>query len=86
MIQAEFDAGGGQTLVLYRPVDVGSELDPEAIYAEIAEDSARRAAHGQRIVTMTWGPLRHAGAMLGNDGSGYATKAAVAVVYSDGRG
>ena len=86
MIQSEFDAGGGQRLVLYHPADTGTELDPEQIFAEIAEDSARRAASGRRIVAMTWTSLREAGAMLGNDGSSYATKAAVAVVYSDTRG
>jgi hypothetical protein len=81
MTQSEFDAGDGQTIVLYRPIDTGQELEPELLFAEVAEDSGRRAASGQRVVSMAWTPLRHAGAMFGNDGSGYATKAAVAVVY-----
>ena len=86
MIQSEFDAGGGQQLVVYQPADTGMELEPGQIFAEIAEDSARRAARGQRIVSMTWTSLREAGAMFGNDGSSYATKASVAVVYTDDRG
>ena len=81
MTQSEFDAGEDQVLVLYQPQDIGAELDPGVIFAEVADDSNRRAADGQRIVSMTWTHLRHAGSFIGNDGSGYATKAAVAVVY-----
>jgi len=81
MERSEFDAGEDQQLVLYQPDDIGAELDPTQIYAEIADDAAQRARDGQRIVTMTWVHLRHAGSFIGNDGSGFATKAAVAVVY-----
>ena len=79
--QQEFDAGPDQVLVVYSPPDVGSELDPVEIFAAVAADAVLRAESGLRIRSMTTMPLRHAGAMFGNDGSGYQTKAAVAVVY-----
>ena len=78
---AEFEAGPDQTVAVYTPEDVANELDPLAIFAEIAADATERATSGMRIVSMTSMPLRHAGAMFGNDGSGYQTKVAIAVVY-----
>ena len=47
----------------------------------IAADARERAASGLRLLSMTTIPLRHAGTAFGNDGSGYQTKVAVAVVY-----
>lgn len=81
MIAGEFEAGPDQTLVVFTPDDIGTELDPLEIFGEVAADAATRAASGLRILSMTSMPLRHAGAMFGNDGSGYQTKVAVAVVY-----
>ena len=78
--QIEFPAGPDQTIVLYRPPDLGTELEPAAIFAAIAQDAAARAALGEWIVTMAVMPLRHAGAMF-PEASGYQTKTAVAVVY-----
>lgn len=77
----EFEAGPDQVLVVYLPADVGSELDPMQIFGDVAADASARAAEGFRIVSMTSMSLRHAGAMFGNDGSGYQTKGSVAVVY-----
>ena len=77
----QFAAGPDQAIVLYRPTDVSSELDPHEIFSRIAADAAARAERGEWIVSMTAMPLRHAGALLGNDGSGYQTKVAIAVVY-----
>ena len=77
----EFDAGPDHLIVVYFPADTGAELDPFTIYAKIAADATARAANGQRLLSMSTMPLRHAGAMFGNDGSGYETKTAVAVVY-----
>lgn len=77
----DFEAGQDQVLVVYLPADVGTELDPLQIFGDVASDASARATDGFRIVSMTSMPLRHAGAMFGNDGSGYQTKASVAVVY-----
>jgi hypothetical protein len=81
MIAGEFEAGPDHTLVVYTPIDAGVELDPVAIIAEIAEDAAARAGRGLRILSMTTIPLRHAGTYFGQEGSGFQTKAAIAVVY-----
>lgn len=81
LAKQEFDAGPDQTLVVYSPEDIGTELDPLAIFQEIAADAATRARDGMWIASMTSIALRHAGAMFGNDGSGYETSVAVAVVY-----
>ena len=78
----ELVAGLGQLFVVYRPRDTGNEIDPSRLYAAIAADAARiKEAQGLRVVSMTAMPLRHAGAALGNEGSGYETKAAFVVVY-----
>ena len=82
MMPTEFDAGAGQVLAVYEPDDTGLEVDPQAIYAEVAADAATRAARGQRIVAMTALPTRHAGVFMGKAGSGYQTKATIAVVYT----
>ncbi|MEO8272762.1 MAG: hypothetical protein ABI620_01680 [Chloroflexota bacterium] len=81
----DFEAGPDQVLVVYQPADVGTELDPLQIFGDVAADATSRAADGFRIISMTSMPLRHAGAMFGNDGSGYQTKVSVAVVYERGR-
>jgi hypothetical protein len=81
MVVGEFRAGPDHVIVLYAPADLGAELDPVAIMAEIAADAENRAATGLRILSMTSMPLRHAGAFLGQEGSGYQTKAAIGVVY-----
>jgi hypothetical protein len=77
----ELPAGPDQTIVVYRPMDLSSELEPVSIFSAIAADAEARAARGEWIVTMAVMPLRHAGTAFGQEGSGYETKAAVAVVY-----
>ena len=77
----EFDAGPDQQIVLYRPADMSVELDPVSIFSQLAADASARAASGFRIVSMTSMGLRHAGTYLGQEGSGFETKVAVAVVY-----
>ena len=77
----EYAAGADQAIVVYEPPDLGYELDPQMIFATIANDAAARAERGDWIVSMSVLPLRHAGTAFGNGGSGYETKAAVAVVY-----
>ncbi|HET7828419.1 MAG TPA: hypothetical protein VFL03_02580 [Candidatus Limnocylindrales bacterium] len=82
ILREELIAGLGQLFVIYRPRDTGNEIDPSRLYAAIAADAARiNEAQGLRVVSMTAMPLRHAGAALGNEGSGYETKAVVVVVY-----
>jgi hypothetical protein len=74
--------GAGQWIVVYTDADTGNEIDPGALYSQIAADAAIRREAGQRIVSMAAEPLRHAAAYLGRQGSGYETKMAVAVVYA----
>jgi hypothetical protein len=80
----EFKAGPDQTIVVYVSADDGMEVDIVALFGEIATDSMRRSLAGQRIVTMTSLPLRHAGQFLAKQGSGYETKVTVSVVYQNG--
>ena len=78
----EFNAGDNQSIVVYSSGDTGAEIDPAGLYAWVAKDAERRAGEGWRIVSMATVPLRHAGALMGREGSGYETKASVAVVYA----
>ena len=77
----ELDACPDHVIVLYRPQDIGGEVDSLSIFSAIAADARARASAGLRILSMTGMPLRHAGTAFGNDGSGYQTKAAIAVLY-----
>lgn len=79
--QSEFPAGPDHVLVVYEPPDIGSEIDPANLFGWIAADARDRAGSGLRMLSMTTIPLRHAGTAFGNDGSGYQTKLAVAVLY-----
>jgi hypothetical protein len=47
----------------------------------IAADARERAGSGLRLLSMTSMPLRHGGIVFGQEGSGYQTKVAVAVLY-----
>jgi hypothetical protein len=77
----ELPAGPDQAVVVYQPSDLSMELQPVAIFGEVARDAARRAGQGEWIVSLAVMPLRHAGTAFGQEGSGYETKTAVAVVY-----
>src|SRR3954463_6780550 len=79
--QEEFEAGPDHVIVLYQPHDTSTEVDAGWIFGSIAADAAPRADSGLRMLSMTSMPLRHAGTAWGNDGSGYQTKVAVAVLY-----
>ncbi len=81
MIGAEYPAGPDLIIVVYAPDDIGTELDPGAVFAEVSADAEARAPGGHRILSMTALPLRHAGTYFGQEGSGFQTKACVAVVY-----
>jgi hypothetical protein len=78
----EFAAGAGQTIVVYVSDDTSNEVNPGALYGEIATDAAARLLKGQRIVSLAATPLRHAQAFMSRQGSGYETKISVAVVYA----
>ena len=82
MVPSEFNAGANQSIVVYVSPDTRSEVDPMALYGEIAQDAARRAATGQHIVSMAAVPVRHAQEFLAVQGSGFETKVAVAIVYA----
>jgi hypothetical protein len=77
----EFPAGPDHLIVLYLPPDLGTEIDPAGIFAEIAADAAARASSGLRMLSMSTMPLRHGGLWAGAEGSGYQTKTSVAVLY-----
>ena len=77
----ELPAGPDHVIVVYQPADVSTEIDPLSIFSAIAADAASRASSGLRMLSVTSLPLRHAGTTWGNDGSGYQTKVAVAVLY-----
>jgi hypothetical protein len=82
MTQTELSAGPNQKIVVYVSADTGVEIDPAGLYGAIAQDAEARAASGWRIVSTAAVPVRHAGAFLGREGSGYETKVSVAVVYA----
>jgi hypothetical protein len=78
----QFPIGGNQVIVVYESDDTGNELDPYAIYSQIAADAAVRANQGWRLISLASTALRHAQAYVGRSGSGYETSAAIAVVYA----
>jgi hypothetical protein len=80
--QVEFAAGPNQPIVVYSSGDTGMETEPAGLYGAIAQDAERRAAQGWRIVSTAAVPVRHAGTFMGREGSGYETKASVAVIYA----
>jgi hypothetical protein len=82
MTPSEFDAGGGQTIAVYLSPDTGEQVDQEALFEEIAADSAIRAGGGQRIVSVSMSPTRHSAVMFGREGSGYVSEMAITVVYA----
>ena len=77
----ELPAGPDHVIVVYQPMDAGVEIDALSIFSAVAADASARASSGLRLLSMTTMPLRHAGTAWGNDGSGYQTKVAVAVLY-----
>jgi hypothetical protein len=79
--QTEYPAGPDHVIVVYQPPDIGAEIDPANLMGWIAADARERAKDGLRMLSLTTVPLRHAGTAFGNDGSGYATKIAVTVLY-----
>jgi hypothetical protein len=82
MQKNEWKIGLKQVMVVYISDDTGEEVDPITFYDEIAVDAQEYAQRGQRITAMSSAPLRHAGAFLGREGSGYETKLCVSVVYA----
>jgi hypothetical protein len=82
MQRAEFGAGPNQVIVVYAPVDTGTEIDPAEVYSVVAADAATRASDGWRIVSTAALPTRHAQAFMGRGGSGYETKMEAVVVYA----
>ena len=79
--QTEYPAGPDHVIVVYQPPDLGSEIDPASLMGWIAADARERAASGLRLLSMTSMPLRHGGTYFGDQGSGFQTKVAIAVLY-----
>jgi hypothetical protein len=82
---SEFDAGNGQLIVVYVSYDDGSQVDPNALWAEVAQDAQQRAAAGLRIVTIAGVPLRQmgtAGNIFFQSGGQFATQTSISVVYA----
>jgi hypothetical protein len=46
----EFEVGPDHVIVVYAPADLGVELDPCFLPSQVADDAARWAGNGQRIV------------------------------------
>ncbi|MGH2463934.1 MAG: hypothetical protein ACRDGI_00585 [Candidatus Limnocylindrales bacterium] len=67
---------------MYVSADTSDEVDPAALYGEIASDAAARLLKGQHIVSLAATPLRHSQSFMGRQGSGYETKISVAVIYA----
>ena len=82
MTPTEFDAGGGQTIAVYLSPDTGEQVNQDALFQEIAADSSERVGRGQRIVSVSMSPTRHAAVMFGREGSGYVSEMAITVVYA----
>ena len=82
MTPSEFDAGGGQMIAVYLSPDTGEQVDQDALFREIAADSAERVGRGQRIVSVSMSPTRHSAVMFGREGSGYVSEMAITVVYA----
>ena len=82
MQKNEWSVGLNQIFVVYISDDTGGEVDPITFYADIARDAQQYAEKGYRIVAMAAAPLRHSGAWIGREGSGYQTKISVTVVYA----
>ena len=78
----EHSAGPNQTIVVYQLTDDGTEIDPDSAFAGVAADAEARAAAGWHIVSTSVIPLRHSAVAFGRDGSGFETKACIAVVYA----
>jgi hypothetical protein len=78
---SDYEAGPDHVIVVYAPPDTGGEIDANVVFAAVAADASARAATGLRMLSMTSMDLRHSGVAFGAQGSGYATKVAVAVVY-----
>ena len=81
MSSTEFAAGPNQTFVVYSPTDTGRQVDPSAVFGDIAADAGSRAADGWHIVSTAVVPIRHAGVFM-TGGSGYETQMSVVVVYA----
>ncbi len=77
----EFEAGANQIIVVYSVPDTGQELDPAGLFGHIAEDASARSQQGWHIVSTAVMPTRHSAVAFGREGSGYETKAGIAVVY-----
>jgi len=58
MQRTEYQAGSTQAIVVYSPDDTGSEIDPVAVYGEVAADAGEWAAKGWRIVSTAALPTR----------------------------
>ncbi len=82
MLVQEFAAGAGQSIVVYVSDDVSDEVAAADLYRQIAIDSARRAQHGSRIISMSSFPVDQSAAAVASRDGGQQSKLAVAVVYA----
>ena len=78
----EWPLGEDQLMVVYVSDDTGNEVDAVAFYDEIATDAQRYVDDGFAITSVAAVPLRHAGTVFGQEGSGYQTKISATVIFS----
>lgn len=77
--------GTEQLLVLYLAENTGMPIDPASLYGRVADDAAIRSSNGWRIASTDTMPLWQMGTtgnILFQSGGGFATQAAIAVVYA----
>ncbi len=77
--------GDDQFIVLFFSRDTGMQIDVGILYWTVAEDAARRAADGWRIVSTSMVPMHQAGTagnIVFQAGGQYTTQVAVAVIYA----
>ncbi len=83
MEPTDFAAGPGRKIAVYNPPDMGTEVDTDWTFEQVAADAATRAGQGWQILSMTVVPLRHSAAFIAREGSGYESKIAVVVLYGE---
>ena len=83
MQRSEFEAGPNQAIVVYTPGDYGRQIDPVAIYRDVAVDAQAWAANGWRIVSTSAMPVRHVLSLQGREGWGSESQVAIMIVYAN---
>jgi hypothetical protein len=82
-------AGEDQLIVAFVNRDESSQIDVQAMLAEVGRDAAERERDGLRLISVGGLPMRQtgtAGNVLFQSGGQFATQVAVVAVYARDRG